>query len=75
MYLICINFGLGRYVPSASVNTNEIHHSYTCYNYNLYTLILQWNACIQYKAIGCRFVLGVINLCQFFVAFTYPIFV
>ena len=36
MYLICINLGLGRYAPSASVNTNQIHHSYVCYNYYLF---------------------------------------
>ena len=36
MYLICINLGLGRYVPEALVNINQIHHSYTCYNYNIY---------------------------------------
>ena len=35
MYLICINLSLGLYTPSALVNTNQIHHSYTCYNYNL----------------------------------------
>ena len=29
MYLICINLASGL------VNTNQIHHSYTCYNYNL----------------------------------------
>ena len=33
MYLVCINQGQGRYAPS--VNTNQIHHSYTCYNYNI----------------------------------------
>ena len=35
MYLICINLGLGRYTPSALVDTNQIHHSYRCYNYNV----------------------------------------
>ena len=35
MYLICINLGLGRYVPLALVNRNQIHHSYTCYDYNI----------------------------------------
>ena len=34
MHLMCINNGLGHYVPSALVNTNQIHvpHSYMCYN-------------------------------------------
>ena len=35
MYLICIKHGLGCIVPEALVNTNQMHHSYTCCNYNL----------------------------------------
>ena len=39
MYLICINHDLGRYMPLALVNTNQIHHFYTCYNYHLYHMV------------------------------------
>ena len=35
MDLICINLGLERNVPSVLVNTNQIYHSYMCYDYNI----------------------------------------
>ena len=35
IYLICINLGLGCYLPFALDNKNQIHYSYTCYNYNI----------------------------------------
>ena len=58
MYLICINLGLEHYAPSASVNTIQIHHSYTCYNYNvgltiekLTTTLAQVKACLNLSSL------------------------
>lgn len=35
-YLIYIYHNLRCSTPLALVNTNQIQHSYTCYNYNIY---------------------------------------
>ena len=34
MYMYLINLGMQWYTPSSMVNTNQIHPSCMCYNYN-----------------------------------------
>ena len=62
MYLICINHGLGCYVPSAAVNTYQIQHTPTRGTTDLYSYVereYQRNHEYQYqtqpRAIGGRY--------------------